>query len=229
MTELSQVLDHMREFSDPRAVAIWAKVGMPTDTYIGVSLTNLKTIAKTIKKNHDLALTLWQTGIHDARLLATMIEEPKQVTLDQIIHQSDDFDFWDLADKYCKNVIGKTTMSSHFIDLWKDSDIEMKKRSAYILLSGYAGQKKTGIDDSYFESFLRVIQDSITTEKNWVKEAMIYALIGIGSRNPHLHEQALSVARHVGTIEVDYGDTSCQTPDPIKILTSDRTKKKLEA
>lgn len=222
-----EVLSRLKVLSDDRAVKIWAKMGHPTENYYGVGLTKLKGLAKEVKKNHELALSLWNSGIHDAMLLSTMIEEPKKVSREQIQEQTQTgFAFHDLSDKYCENVIAKTPYLQEMIEKWYKSDNENLERSAYILLNALA-KKKNKVTDGYFETYLNIIESDIQMEKNWVKEGMIYALMGIGGRNQMLNVKAVSTAKNIGEITVDYGDTSCQTPDPLKHLTSDRVMKKL--
>ena len=220
-----QILKDLKALGDPRAIAIWKRGGMPTDNFFGVNLTKLGAYAKKLKKNHELALELWNSGVHDARLLATMIEEPNKVTVEQIERWVKDADFWDLTDRICKNVVSKTPFALEKMRTWMKSNDEFVKRAGYMVLKELARQKDAGqakadsaLSDETLAEHLAVIERDIQTEKNWVKEAMNYALIAIGSRNKPLNRRALDAANRIGKVDVDYGDSSCKAPDAVAYL-----------
>lgn len=222
-----EVLEQLKALGDPRAIKSWKNLGFSTENYLGVGLTKLRKLSQKVKKNHDLALQLWKSGIHDARILATFIEEPKKVTWDQIEKQFRDLDFLDLSDKFCSNVVAKTPFIRECIEKWKEDSEEIPKRCANMLLCEESKDGKNE-PDQYFENYLNTIEKTIQSEMNWVKEAMIYALIGIGQRNKKLNKMAVSAARRIGPVQVNYGDTQCEAPDAIKHLTSDKLKVKLQ-
>jgi 3-methyladenine DNA glycosylase AlkD len=214
---LEQVIAKMEALTDRRAIEAWARMRVSPENYLGVNLTKLKTLSKEIKKDHELALQLWNSKIHDAKLLATMIEESKKVTLDQIDRQVKEIYSIDLADKFSNNVVAKTKFLQQKVDEWTVSQEEMIKRCGYILLFSQA-KNDENLPDEYFEKFLDVIERGVQSEKNWIKEAMNYVLIGIGCRNKNLNRRAIQVAKKVGKIEIDYGDTSCKAPDALTKL-----------
>ena len=217
----ADVVAKIQLLSDPRAVTAWARVGVGPDRYLGANLTKLKELAKVVKKNHELALELWDTGIHDAKLLATMIERPKKVTSEQIDLQIEQVYTVDLADKYCSNIIVKTPFVQEKIDRWRESEVEMQRRSCYMLIAAQAKNNRE-LSDAYFEAILQTVEQKVQREQNWVKEAMNYALIAIGSRNKHLNRLSVALARRVGIIEVDYGMSACQTPNALVKLTAQK-------
>lgn len=213
----AEVIEKIKEMHNPRGVEIWARAGVSPDNYFGVGLTKLKKLAGKVKKNHELALELWDPGIHEGKLLATMIEKPKMVTEQQIQKQIRDIYTWDLADKYCENVVSKTGYAIKFIEQWVKSESEMIRRSAYILLRLLA-KARSDIDDMFFMKYLERIEKTLQKEENWVKDGMNYALIEIGKRNDVLKDETLKVLDSVGEIVVDYGDSSCKTPDAKGII-----------
>ena len=219
--QVEQILGRLHDLADPRAVAAWAKMKISPEHYIGVNLTKLKVVAKEIKKNHALALELWSTRIHDAKLLATMVEEPRKVTLEQIERQIVEVYSPDLVDKYCSNIVARTPFVLPLIEAWTRHDDEMIKRAGYMLLSILA-HSETLTEDAFFLPYLGRIESEVAAERNWVREAMNYALIGIGTRTQRLNEAATGVARAVGRIVIDYGDTSCKAPDALLRLTDDK-------
>src|SRR5215213_2129917 len=157
--------------ADPRAVAAWARMNVSPEQYIGVNLTKLKQLAKEIKKNHPLALALWATAIHDAKLLSTMIEDPKKVTEQQIDGQMTQVYSPDLCDKYCANVVAKTPLVLAKINQWTQHPEEMYKRGGYTLVSILA-RSDTFTEEAFFAAYLSIIEAEIATERNWVREAM---------------------------------------------------------
>ncbi len=219
--DLDTTLLTLKELSDPRAIKVWARLNMPVESYLGVGLTKLRALAKKIRRDHDLALALWDTGIHDARLLATMIADPKRITKEDVLRHAADFDFWDLSDNYCRSIIAATPLRRAFIMEWMDAKDEYLQRSAYILLAAHA-RADTEEKDSWFDKHVTRIEKTVQKQRNWVKEGMILALIAIGARNPILRERVLAAAEKTGRIDVDYGQSSCTAPDVVTALTSSR-------
>jgi 3-methyladenine DNA glycosylase AlkD len=217
MNQIDTIIKDLKALGDPRAVAIWKRVGMNTDKFFGVALGKLKTYAKKHKKNHELALALWESGYHDARLLATLIEEPKKATEKQIDQWVADCDFWDLNNKLCSEVIVNTPYAQKKIDIWLKSKKEMVRRAGYMTIVGLA-KAKNDLPDSYFEPYLTKIEKEIAKEDNWVREAMNYVLIYVGGRNKSLSKTALKAAETIGKVEIDYGESSCQAPDAVAYI-----------
>jgi 3-methyladenine DNA glycosylase AlkD len=224
---VEKVLSELKSMGDPRALESWKKMGMDTSTFYGVGLTKLKGYSRKVGKSHELAAELWATGIHDARLLATMIEEPDKVTEGQIDAWIADLDFWDLSDKLCTNVVAKTPFAGKKIKQWLKSKSEYARRAAFVLLAEMA-RNGDAIKDSEFEAYIELIEERIHKEKNWPREAMNWALICVGSRNKSLNRKALAAARRIGPVAVDYGDTSCKAPDALDHLTRERVVAKLK-
>lgn len=221
-----EIISQLKEMGDPRALKIWGKMNMDTSNYLGVGLTKIKKLAKRIKKNHSLSEELWDTGIRDARLLSFAIADPQMLSKANLLEKVKELDFWDLTDNFCSFLVAKSDYGAELADEWRYSDVEMIKRSAFISVAGLA-KTKNSLTDDYFDSYLAQIKKEIRSDKNWVKEGMIYALMGIGTRNENLNKAAIAVSEAVGKIIVDYGETSCVTPDPLKYLTGDKIKAKI--
>lgn len=225
MNQIDIILKDLKALGDPRAVAIWKRVGMDTDKYFGVGFTKLKAYAKKYKKNHDLALELWNSGYHDARLLATLLEEPKKANEEQIEKWVADCDFWDLNNKLCSEIVVNTPYAQKKLVTWLKSKKEMIRRAGYMTLVGLAKEDDT-LPDSFFESFLTKIEKEIAGETNWVREAMNYTIIAIGGRNKSLGKLALKTAEKIGKVEIDYGESSCQAPDAVAYIKKAMAKSK---
>lgn len=217
--QVEQILSRLHDLADPRVVAVWAKLNIAPENYIGVNLTKLKAFAKEIKKNHRLATALWATGVHDAKLLATMIEDPKKVSEQQLDQQMLQVFSPDLVDPYCSNVVAKTPFLLTKIEQWTQHPHEMHKRAGYMLIYRLA-RSDNFTEDAFFQLYLARIEAEVAYERNWVREAMNLALIAIGRRTANLNQQAIAVARRIGPVMVDYGDTSCTAPDALENLTS---------
>lgn len=217
------ILDDLKQLGDPRAVAVWKRVGLETGRYFGVNLTKLGAYAKKLNKDHELALTLWKTEIHDARLLATMIEEPKKATEEQIIRWVAEADFWDLTDKICSNVVAKTSFGPSLMKTWMKSPEELVRRAGYMVLAGLA-KSEGAVGDDEFAGYLTIIEKKISGEANWVREAMNYAVIAIGSRSASLNDLAMEAAGRIGKVEIYYGESSCKAPDASAYLAKSRAR-----
>ena len=179
------------------------------------------------KDKHQLALDLWATGIREARLLATYIDDPKKVTKQQIENQMKDIDYWDLGDKLATNIILKTKFVKYYVGKWRNVENYWYRRVAWILLAEYAYKDKN-FDAKYLESFLKEIEDNIRKEENWVQEAMLYAVMYIGGRTKELNEKCIRLGKRISDIDIDYGNTQCETPKIILHMTKPHTQKRIE-
>jgi 3-methyladenine DNA glycosylase AlkD len=176
----------------------------------GVSYAFLKTLAKKIKRDHELAAELWDTGNHDARILALMIADPAAVTGKQI-------DQWAKAvenhvlTSALGNFISGTRYARDRAEKW-EGRTDGLRGAAWVILCNLA-MSDPDLPDAFFETRLRTIERDIHEHKNRLGHGMNQTLISIGARNPRLTELALAAAKRIGKVEVDHGDTSCKTPD----------------
>ena len=177
----------------------------------GVSHANLGALARRIKVDQALAEALWASGNHDARMLATMIADPKQVTDTLAETWAADLDNYVLTDALA-GLISRTGLARPLMERWTGSQEEWRGRAGWRLLAQLA-LKDTSLPDAFFSPYLEVIEQEIHTRKNRVREAMNNALIAIGVRSEELERQALAGAARIGTVHVDHGETNCKTPD----------------
>jgi len=216
---LDELVNVLTEMADPRALASWQRLNLQTsDRYLGTGMSKLKDRAKKITKDHALAMECWRSDLYDAKMMACFIDEPKKISpeeADEVIHG---IDTWGLGDQYVKNQVIKTSFRTDKAEQWANEKGEFVRRAGYQLIQILAKEDES-LPDSWFESFLRHIEN-MQQEANFVKEMMAYALMSIGGRNGNLHAQALNIARKAGEIKVDYGDTSCQSPNPLGFLQS---------
>ena len=225
---LQQALQQLEELGTAQNRKVYARHGVNPNMF-GVSYANLNKLAKTSKRDHPLALDLWATGNHDARILATMVAGPAQADDRLLDSWVADLDSYVITDAF-SGFVGKTALAQAKSEEWIISDEEWKGRAGWHLVAHLA-MKDQDLPDAYFAAHLATIEGEIHTRKNRVKDAMNNALIAIGIRNPALEQQALAAATRIGKVEVDHGATGCKTPDAAEYIrrTLERRRQKATA
>ena len=224
MKNFEEILIKLKSLSNPKAVAGMARFGInPKDTF-GVSIPVLRKMAKQIGKNHLLAQKLWTSGIHEARILAGMIDPPEEVTEKQMEKWVKDFDSWDVCDQVCSNLFDKTKFAHKKAIEWSKRREEFVKRAGFVLMAALAvHDKETG--DKEFLKFLPIIKREATDDRNFVKKAVNWALRQIGKRNSALNKIAIQTAKEIQ--KIDSKSAKWIASDAIRELTSEAVQKKL--
>src|SRR5687768_7346878 len=186
------------------------------DNLYGVSFANLKVLAKKNKGNHQLALELWDSGNADARILATMIADPKLADNALIERWASDLTNYGLADAL-EGFVARTPLAREKAEEWLKSDEEWRGSMGWQLVGQLAMGDKD-LPDDYFEEHLQTIERDIHSARNRVRYSMNGVIIAIGLRNDRMREKALAVAEKVGKVEVDHGETGCKTPDAVTYI-----------
>ena len=189
---------------------VYPRHGVSTPLF-GVSFGNLKKVKKKLKKNHALALSLWDTRNHDARILAAMIADAEQMQDDTLAHWMQDLDNYIVSDAV-SNFLTLAPNVQALMEKFILSDDEWIGRTGWMLLA-HISMKNKDLPDRYFEKHINHITEHIHQAKNKTRDAMNNALIAMGIRNEYLQEAALEAAAMIGKVEVDHGQTSCKTPD----------------
>jgi 3-methyladenine DNA glycosylase AlkD len=171
-----------------------ARFGIVSKTALGISMPDLRVLAKEIGKDHELALKLWILDIHEAKLLACLTDNWKQVTEHQMDSWVEDFYSWDICDQCCSNLFDKTPFYQKKIREWVKSEKEFVRRAGFVLMATSAVHDK-GAPDSQFLTYLPLIEKYASDERNFVKKAVNWALRQIGKRNLRLHKEALKAAK----------------------------------
>ena len=151
------------------------------------------------RRNHALALELWESGIHEARLLATVIEDPAQVTKAQMESWVRDCDNWAVTDALAF-LFDRTRFAEVMVERWSRRKAEYVKRAAFSIIAGMAVHRKE-LPDEIFLHFLTIIEREATDERNFVRKAVNWALRGIGKRNASLRRAAMTTAKQIGRID----------------------------
>ncbi len=153
-------------------------------------------MAKKLGSDHDLALALWATGNHEARLLASMVDDPAQVTEQQMDAWAAAFDSWDVCDQVTSNLFDKTPYAYAKVHEWSAADDEWIKRAAFATAAALAVQDKKATDEPFFE-ILELVRREAGDDRNFVKKAVNWALRNIGKRDLRLHAAAMATAEAI--------------------------------
>jgi 3-methyladenine DNA glycosylase AlkD len=197
--QYNEILKKLKALSNPKAVEGMARFGInPNNTY-GVSIPTLRKIAKEAGTNHTLAQQLWASGIHEARIIASMIDAPEQVTEEQLENWVNDIDSWDLGDQCCGNLFCKTNFAYKKAVEWTQRNEEYIKRAGFVLVAELAIHDKKKNDEEFLK-FLPIIKRESTDNRNFVKKAVNWALRQIGKRNINLNKATIQTAQQIKTI-----------------------------
>lgn len=194
-----EIIIELRELANPRNVEGMARFGIASEGTLGISIPTLRKMAKNIGKDHLLALELWESGIHEARILASFIESADNLIESQMESWVNDFDSWDVCDQVC-DLFGRSRFALQKINEWSKSDREFVKRAAFALIAELSVHDKKA-ENMIFLDFLPIIVRESTDERNFVKKAVNWALRNIGKRNSFLNKKALETAREIKSIE----------------------------
>jgi 3-methyladenine DNA glycosylase AlkD len=198
--EAREILAALQAHANPANVAGMARYGINTHGTLGVPVVELRRLAKVIGRDHALALALWESGIHEARILATIIDDPALVTKRQMEHWARDFDSWDVCDQACHNVFRDTPHAWTLAEKWAEARGEFVRRAGFSVMAGLAGKAKDAPDER-FEDLLPLIAAAATDERNMVKKAVNWALRAIGKRNARLRRKAIAAAESIGRMD----------------------------
>ncbi|HUV25744.1 MAG TPA: DNA alkylation repair protein [Anaerolineales bacterium] len=196
METAGEVMQQLRSKSKPDQLEGMARFAIVGDQRMGVSVPDMRNLAKEIGKNHQLALDLWDTGVPEGMIVAGMIAEPEKLTERQMEAWVVDINSWDICDQVCMNLFEKTPLAEKKIYDWSVREEEFVKRAAYALIACLAWHDK-GASDEAFTQYFPLIVAGATDDRNFVKKAVNWALRNIGKRNQSLNEKAIQVAHQI--------------------------------
>lgn len=225
MTSTDNVLNRLKKKARLEQLNGMARYGIVVEKRLGVSIPDLRKMAKELGKDHMLALNLWKTGIPDAQILAGMIDEPEKITEKQMEDWVKDINSWDVCDQVCANLFEKTPLAWKKIHEWSKREEEYIKRTAYALIACLAWHDKNA-DNRKFIKLLSIIEFGATDERNFVKKAVNWALRNIGKRNLGLNKAAINTAKKISRIKSKAARWIAS--DAIRELTSNAVKKRLK-
>lgn len=191
-----EVIKELKKHYNPKNIEGMARYGINVDKAFGLNVPFMREMAKQIGKNHELALELWETGYHEARHIAAMIDDPKLVTKTQTNKWVRDFKSWDICDSTCSNLFRKTPFAIEKIFEWSEKKEEFIRRAGFSLMCYVAVHDKKR-DDKDFLQFFPIIKKHSLDERNFVKKAVNWSLRQIGKRSKYLNKEALKLAYEI--------------------------------
>lgn len=191
--EVQAAIDWLRRHKTTRTLDGMARYAIPSDNALGVSVADIRQLAKKLGRNHQLAVALWKTEIYEARMLACFVDDPALVTAAQMDRWCRDFDNWAICDTACFHLFDRTSLAWQKARQWSSSPKEFIKRAGFALMASLVLHDKTA-PDSQFLAFLRIIEQAACDERNFVRKAVNWALRAIGKHSPALNAAAVAVS-----------------------------------
>ena len=193
---MEEIIEILKREGNPQNLAGMARYGINTEHAFGINLPTLRALAKRIGKNHELALDLWKTGYHEARMIAVFTDEPAKVTIQQMNEWVRDFNSWDICDQTCSTLFDKTPFAYELAHSWSKEELEYVKRAGFVMMAALAVHDKKSPDEKLLQ-FLPVIERESHDERNFVKKAVNWALRQIGKRSGFLYEHSVLTAQKI--------------------------------
>jgi 3-methyladenine DNA glycosylase AlkD len=192
----AEIVAELQAMGNPANVAGMARYGIRSAIVFGVSAPVIRARARTLGRDHDLALALWESGALEARSLAGLVDDPARVTRGQMERWARGFDSWAVVDGTCSNLFDRTPFAREKAHAWSGRTAEHVKRAGFVLMAAMAVHDKRA-PDSLFLEFLPEIEAQADDGRNLVKKGVNWALRQIGKRNPRLHREAMAVCRRL--------------------------------
>ena len=225
MATVEEALNKLKAQARPDQLEGMARYGMSPERRLGVSVPEMRKIAKETGKDHLLALALWKSGIPEAMMVASMVDIPEEVTEEQMEEWVKDFNSWDVCDQVCMNLFDKTPLAWKKVVDWSRREEEFVKRAAFSLIACLAWHDKKALDEKFI-GLIPVIEEAATDERNFVKKAVNWALRHIGKRNPNLNAVAIQAAQEIQ--KMDSRSARWIASDAIRELESEPVQRKLK-
>ena len=194
--EYIEVIEKLHSLSNKDNIEKMKRFGINANNALGISIPDLRKIARRIGKDNTIAIKLFDSEIHEAKILATMISSPKLITSDQMNRWVNKFNSWDICDQCCGNLFVKTPLAYQKAIEWSKSNKEFVKRAGYVMMAELAIHDKDAQDGSFIH-FFDIIKQGSTDERNFVKKSVNWALRQIGKRNIKLNKLAIKTAEEI--------------------------------
>lgn len=225
MATASEIISRLKEKANTKNVEGMAKFGMTSTNRLGISVPDMRKIAKQNGKNHDVAMELWDSKIPEAQIVAALIAEPEKLIEKQMEHWVKDINSWDVCDQVCMNLFDKSPFAWKKIHDWSERKEEFVKRTAFSLIACIAWHDKTLADEKLIELFPLIKRES-TDERNFVKKAVNWALRHIGKKNQNLNKAAIKLAKEIK--QIDSKSARWIANDAIRELESEKVQLRLK-
>jgi 3-methyladenine DNA glycosylase AlkD len=227
----ARLVDELRALGSERDRAGMARYGINVANAFGVSVRTTRQMAKEHRRDHALALALWDTGLHEPRLLAAFVDDPAQVTPAQMEAWALDFDSWDLTDQVTTSLFDRTPYAWEKARAWAVRPEEFVKRGGFTLIVGLAVHDKEA-DDERFTRMLDLMRKQASDPRNFVKKAVSWALRTIGKRDPALNAASVACARRILAVAAHGSDPEARAArwvakDALRELESEKVRARL--
>ena len=222
---VDEVIQELKKFESSHNREGMKRFGINVDKAFGISVTKLRSIAKKIGKDHQLAIQLWNSEIHEARILASMVDDPNLVTKSQMNNWVKDFNSWDLCDQVCSNLFCKTSYAEDKIFEWSKSKKEFIRRAAFSLIACLAVRDKKRRDEEFL-IFFDLIKKYSTDERNFVKKSVNWSLRQIGKRSLFLNTKSINLTKEI--LMLNSNSAKWIAKDAIRELTNPNTIKRIK-
>ena len=188
----NEILEWFEQNRSEYNIAGMKRFGIESEKIFGVKLAQIEYIRKIIKRDHPLALELWDTRYHEARHLAALLADPKIIEESTIDKWVSDFDNWAVCDSVCGKLFIKTEFAYQKVEEWQSADKLYVKRAAFAMIAWIALHHKK-LPDNFFDRYFDLILQHATDDRNYIKKAVNWALRQIGKRNPLLSRTTLDI------------------------------------
>lgn len=222
--EVQAAITWLKGHSTRHTLEGMARYGIPSDNALGVSVADIRVLAKKLGRNHLLAAALWKTGCYEARMLACFVDEPARVTTGQMDRWCQDFDNWAICDTACFHLFDRTPFAWAKARQWSTSRSEFVKRAAFALMASLVVHDKAA-RDTQFLALLPFIEQGAHDERNFVKKAVNWALRTIGKRSSTLNAAAVAIAS--GLASSKEGAARWVGKDALRELASPKVRSRL--
>ncbi|TLN14082.1 DNA alkylation repair protein [bacterium] len=212
---LDEILARLNALADPRNVAGQRRFGIRAAHALGISMPQVRALARGRQRSHELALGLWASGIHEARILASLVDEPRMLTRGQMEAWALDFDSWDLCDQVCLNLFGLHDLGLEMALAWPHRGEEYVRRAGFVLMAVQAVHRRE-LPDGAFEPYFDLMLQYAIDERNFVRKAVNWALRQAGKRSPRLHERAIATTYRM--LAIDSGSARWIARDALREL-----------
>ncbi|MDC0721774.1 DNA alkylation repair protein [Nannocystis bainbridge] len=220
MTTARDVLRELEALGSEQTRKTWRRHEVPEPMF-GVKYGDLGKLQKRLGRDQALAEALWQSGNHDARVLAAMIAEPAAFDVAMLRRWQAETTCYVQTDALITHVGARMAAAATAVVPWLDATTESQRRAGWVLVAHLA-RESNDLADSFFADLLPRIEREIHGAPNRTREAMNGTLIAIGTRSDALARLATAAARTIGPVEIDHGDTDCKTFDAVAYIAKGR-------
>lgn len=220
-----EIIKELKSVANPEAIQGMARFGINPKNTLGVSIPVLRDMAKRTGRDHSLAQELWDSSIHEARILASLIDTPAEVTEQQMESWVKEFDSWDVCDQVCSNLFDGTKFAFRKAMEWSKREEEFVKRAGFVLMAALSVHDKKA-ENEQFIPFFPLLKAAATDDRNYVKKAVNWALRQMGKRNSALNRKAIEMAEEMQ--KMNSKAARWIASDALRELKSEAVQKKLK-